>query len=173
MIFCSKCIKVNNIINKFLFAREDFNPEMILLQPGFTYSTCRLFTKKKQNRIPKTQKIRRHQVHLSKRSRQELLSTWYGLWCVSWKTAPDKALDHNPFTFALMMDINKDLAQWSSYVLDKKFRDTITHNEHESFPRINNLLMNYTRPLLKNLVYAKNILFLEITFWMLILKTWN
>ena len=56
MIFCSKCIKVNNIINKFLFAREDFNPEMILLQLGFTYSTCRLFTKKNKTGFQKLRK---------------------------------------------------------------------------------------------------------------------
>ena len=43
---------MNDIINKFLLAGDKFMPEMHLRQPGFTYSTCRPFTKSKK-RIPK------------------------------------------------------------------------------------------------------------------------
>ena len=39
---------MNQIINKFLLARDQFMPEMHLRQPGFTYSACAPFTKNKQ-----------------------------------------------------------------------------------------------------------------------------
>ena len=39
---------MNEIINKFLLARDKFMPEMHLKQPGFTYSACEPFTKNKQ-----------------------------------------------------------------------------------------------------------------------------
>ena len=38
---------MNEIANKFLLAGDRFIPEMHL-QPGFTYSTCRSFTKNKE-----------------------------------------------------------------------------------------------------------------------------
>ena len=40
--------KMNKIINKFLLAGDKFMPEMHLTQPGFTYSACGPFTKKKE-----------------------------------------------------------------------------------------------------------------------------
>ena len=39
---------MNNIINKFLLAGDNFMPEMHLRQPQFTYSACGPFTKHKQ-----------------------------------------------------------------------------------------------------------------------------
>ena len=39
---------MNDIINKFLFAGDEFMPEMHLRQPGFTYSACGPFTKNKE-----------------------------------------------------------------------------------------------------------------------------
>ena len=39
--------KMNEIVNRFLLAEDKFMPEMHLKQPGFTYSACRLKTKKK------------------------------------------------------------------------------------------------------------------------------
>ena len=39
---------MNDTINKFLLAGEKFMPEMHLRQPGFTYSACGLFAKKKE-----------------------------------------------------------------------------------------------------------------------------
>ena len=38
---------MNEIVNKFILAEDKFTPEMYLRQPGFTYSTCRPFTKNK------------------------------------------------------------------------------------------------------------------------------
>ena len=40
--------KINEIVNKFLLAGDKFIPEMHLKQPGFTYSACGPFTRKKQ-----------------------------------------------------------------------------------------------------------------------------
>ena len=39
---------MNDIINKFLVAGDNFMPEKHLKQPGFTYSACRPFTKNKE-----------------------------------------------------------------------------------------------------------------------------
>ena len=39
---------MNEIVNKFLLAGDKFMPEMPLKQPGFTYSACGPFTKKKE-----------------------------------------------------------------------------------------------------------------------------
>ena len=38
-------IKMNEIVSKFLLAREKFMPEMHLKQPWLTYSACGPFTK--------------------------------------------------------------------------------------------------------------------------------
>ena len=40
--------KMDEIVNKFLFAQDEFMPEMHLKQPGFTYSVCGLFTRNKE-----------------------------------------------------------------------------------------------------------------------------
>ena len=40
--------KMNDIINKFLLAADNFMPEMHLRQPQFTHSACGPFTKYKQ-----------------------------------------------------------------------------------------------------------------------------
>ena len=39
---------MNEIVNKFLLARDKFMPEMYLKQPRFTYSVCGPFTKNKE-----------------------------------------------------------------------------------------------------------------------------
>ena len=38
---------MNEIVNKFLLARDKFMPEMHLRQPGFIYSACGPITKNK------------------------------------------------------------------------------------------------------------------------------
>ena len=40
--------KMNEIVNKLLFAGDKFMPEMHLKLPGFTYSACGPFTKNKE-----------------------------------------------------------------------------------------------------------------------------
>ena len=39
---------MNEIVNKFLLVGNKCMPEMQLKQPGFTYSSCGLFTKNKE-----------------------------------------------------------------------------------------------------------------------------
>ena len=39
---------MNEIVNKFLSAGDKFMPEMHLKQPGFTYSACGPFSRKKE-----------------------------------------------------------------------------------------------------------------------------
>ena len=39
---------MNEIVNNFLLAGENFMLEIYLKQPGFTYSTCGPFTKNKE-----------------------------------------------------------------------------------------------------------------------------
>ena len=39
---------MNQIVNKFLLAGNNFMPEANLRQPGFTYSACGAFTRNKQ-----------------------------------------------------------------------------------------------------------------------------
>ena len=41
---------MNEIGNKFLLAGDSFMSEVHLRQPGFTYSTCRPFTKSKERK---------------------------------------------------------------------------------------------------------------------------
>ena len=48
ILFWMQCIKLNEIVNKFLLAGEKFMPEMHLKQPGFTNSACEPFTKNKE-----------------------------------------------------------------------------------------------------------------------------
>ena len=53
MIFCFNAyaklyIKINEIVNKFLFPGDKFLLEMNLKQHGFTYSACGPFTKNKE-----------------------------------------------------------------------------------------------------------------------------
>ena len=47
---------MNNIVNKFLLARDKFMPEMNLRQSGFTFSACGPFTKNKE-RIQKLEAL--------------------------------------------------------------------------------------------------------------------
>ena len=47
-MFYFECIKMNEIVNKFLLAGNKFMPRMHLKQPGFTYSVCGPFTKNKE-----------------------------------------------------------------------------------------------------------------------------
>ena len=39
---------MNEIVNNFLLAGDQFIPEIYLKQPGFTYSVCGPFTKNKK-----------------------------------------------------------------------------------------------------------------------------
>ena len=49
---------MNEIVNRFLLARDKFMPEMNLRQPGFNYSAYGSFTKKKKERKKKIKETR-------------------------------------------------------------------------------------------------------------------
>ena len=55
---------MNEVVNTFLLGEDKFMLEIHLRQPGFTYSSCRWFTKNKE----RIQKFRRLMIYLSKRS---------------------------------------------------------------------------------------------------------
>ena len=46
VIFCSKCIRINNIINIFFLGVGKFMPEIDLKQSNSAYRVCELFIKK-------------------------------------------------------------------------------------------------------------------------------
>ena len=46
--FVLRCVKMNEIVNKFLRVGDKFMTEMYLKQPGFTYSASGPFTKNKE-----------------------------------------------------------------------------------------------------------------------------
>ena len=48
---------MNEIVKNILFAGDKFMPEMHLRQPGFIYSACGPFTKKKEYKSLKKQEI--------------------------------------------------------------------------------------------------------------------
>ena len=50
-MLCFKCIKMNEIVNKFLLAADKLMSAIHLKQPGFTYSACGPFTKNKERII--------------------------------------------------------------------------------------------------------------------------
>ena len=51
---------MNEIVNKFLLAGNNFMPEIHLKQPGFTCSTCRPFTKNKE----KIQNLKKREIQI-------------------------------------------------------------------------------------------------------------
>ena len=65
---------MNEIVNKFLLARDKFMPEMYLKESGFTYSACGPFTKNKE-RIGKFM-----QTENADFIYKNELSAKYGLW---------------------------------------------------------------------------------------------
>ena len=65
-LFCFNSIKqvntrykMNEIVNKCLFAGYKFIPEMHLRKPGFAYSACWPFTKNKE----RIQKLKKNEIH--------------------------------------------------------------------------------------------------------------
>ena len=54
-------VKMNEIVNTFLLVENKFMPEMLLKQPGFTYSACGPFTKNKE-RIEKVYADRKYRL---------------------------------------------------------------------------------------------------------------
>ena len=91
---------MNNIIDKFLFARDNLIPEMHLGQPGFTFSASELFTKNK-TRIQKFNRSnRRLQVYLQEQSRSVLNKIWHMKISKIYQKRSDKVLRDKAFEIA-------------------------------------------------------------------------
>ena len=69
---------MNEIVNSFLLAGDQYMPEMHLRRLGITYSTCGLFTKKNKESIQKSKETRDSR-YLSERTRKSLFSKQHGL----------------------------------------------------------------------------------------------
>ena len=101
--FIKMCsIKLNEIVKKFLLAGDQFRPEMHLKQPGFTYSPCGPFTKKKKElKNFKKQKIQNifDELELDKACVQHDMA--YGDFKnLGRRTASDKCLRDKAFNIA-------------------------------------------------------------------------
>ena len=57
---------MNEIVNKFLLARDKFMPEMHLRQPGFTYSAWGPFTKKTKKESKDFKKQEIHDIFIKR-----------------------------------------------------------------------------------------------------------
>ena len=116
---------MNEMINKFLLAGEEFMPKMHLRQPGFAYSTCGRLTKNKE-RIQKFL-----ETEDSKYIYQNKLDKAYfqhGIAYGDLKIYQEEQLKIKHYVIKYltllkilnMMDINIDLLQWFINFLIKK-----------------------------------------------------
>ena len=70
---------MNEIVNKFLLAKDKFMPEMHLRQPGFTYSACGPFTKNNERTQNCNETGDSRYIYQNKLDKA-FFSTWHGLW---------------------------------------------------------------------------------------------
>ena len=113
---------MNEIVNKFLFARDKFMPEMHLKQPGFTYSAYGPFTKNKE-RIQKFKEIE-IQAIFTKTNLIKLDFNMIWLKDLSRRTASDKVLRDQAFNVAKNAkydEYQRGLASMVYRFFDKKF----------------------------------------------------
>ena len=93
---------MNEIVNKFLLARDKFMPEIHLKQPGFTYCACGPFTKNKE-RIQKFKETGDtsyiYKNELDKACFQHDMA-YGGFKDLKWRTASDKSLRDKAFNIA-------------------------------------------------------------------------
>ena len=115
---------MNEIVNKFLLARDKFMLETHLKQPGFTYSACEPFTKDKEGiqKFKETGDISYiYKNELDKSYFQHDMA--YGDFKNLKRTASDKILRDKAFKMLLkilyMMDIKEDLLLWFKNFLIK------------------------------------------------------
>ena len=113
---------MNEIVNKFLFARDKFMPEMHLKQPGFTYSAYGPFTKNKE-RIQKFKEIE-IQAIFTKTNLIKLDFNMIWLKDLSRRTASDEVLRDQAFNVAKNAkydEYQRGLASMVYRFFDKKF----------------------------------------------------
>ena len=95
---------MNETITKFILAGDKFMPEMHLRQPGFKYSVCRPFTKKKEKKKKRIQIFKEtgdsqyiYQNELDKNSFQHVMAYGDFKFLIGRRKACEKILhDKNP-----------------------------------------------------------------------------
>ena len=153
---------MNAIVNKLLLSGDEFIPEMHLRQPGFTYSACRPFTKKKERieKFKETGDLRYiYQNDLSKACFQNDMAYMEIL-----KICLEEQLKIKYYVINYlillkiqnMMGINAELLQNFTKLLIKKLLVVLlTMNLCQN----KNQVKNYTKQLLEYLKNEKNTLF--------------
>ena len=121
---------MKEIVNKFLLVGDKFMPEIHLRQPGFTYSACGPFTKKKE-RIQKFKETGDtsyiYKNELDKACFQHDMA--YGDFKdLAKRNAADKVLRNKAFKMLVirnMMDIKEDWLQWYTNFLIKSHKKMV------------------------------------------------
>ena len=104
---------MNEIVNRFLFAGDEFMPEMHLRQPGFIYSACGPFTKNKE-RIKQNKETGDLRYIYQNEEQEHLLIKYY-------------VVKHLILLKILnMMNINVDLLQWFINFLIKNLQVAVS-----------------------------------------------
>ena len=157
---------MNDIINKFLLARDKFMREMHLRQPGFTYSACGPFTKNKE----RIQKFRQtgdsryiYKNELNKACFQHDMA--YGGFKDSKKrTAADKVLRDKAFNIAKNTkydEYQKGLPSMVYKFFDKKTKGSgvtlANKSAIKSIPQNEQLAEELHKPIIKKLKKGKYI----------------
>ena len=155
--------KMNEIANKFLLAGDKFMAELHLKQPGFTYSTCGLFTKNRERtekfmKTGNTDFIYRNEFdkacfphHMAYGKSKDLTK----------RTQSDKVLRDK--TFKVASDPRYDGFQRGLASMVKNLVEVVL-----MLNQIINSQINFRNRLLKNLRDKKSILLLEPIFEVLI-----
>ena len=151
---------MNAIVNKFLLSGEKFMPEMHLRQPGFTYSVCGPFTKRKQiiqkfMQTGDTNCIYRNELDKACFQHDAAYSDSKDL---AKRTQSDKVLKDKAFAIAndpKYDGYQRGLANMGYKLFDKKSKGTGIKNEiKENEQLANELHKPITRKFTKRKVYS-------------------
>ena len=145
---------MNDIISKFLLAGDKFMPEMLLKQPGFTYSACGPFTKNKE-RIQKFKQTGDsryiYKNELDKACFQHDMA--YGDFKdLKKKTAADKVLRDKAFNIAKNPKYDgyqRGLASMVYKFFDKKTKDSGVTLANKSIPHNEQLAEELHKPIIR------------------------
>ena len=157
---------MNEIANNFELAVDQFIPEMLFRQPGFTYSVGGPFSKNKQRiqKFKETGDLRYiYQNELDQACfRHDMV---YGDFKdINRRIFADKVLYNKAFNIAEdpnTMDINVDFLQW---FINSLIKERLVKVLKMKIFRIKNQENNYTNQLLEHLIKEKNIHLLQIIF---------
>ena len=150
---------MNEIVNKFLLARDKFMPEMYLKQPGFTQSACGPFTKNKE-RIQKFKETGDtsyiYKNELDKACFQHDMA-YVDFKDLAKRTAADKVLRNKAFKIASDKKFDgyqRGLASMVYKFFDKKSQGRGLVNNKENVQLANELHKRIIRKLKKRKVHS-------------------